>query len=86
MLKDPEGIPALKTALYRGEWWAPRRSAALRRAAAGALARIGTPDALDVLDEALLKGGRGIRTVQRGPPVPGNSPHRIGRPPHESGE
>ena len=30
-LKDPEGIPALKTALYRGEWWAPRRSAALRR-------------------------------------------------------
>ena len=65
MLKDPEGIPALKTALYRGEWWAPRRSAALRRAAAGALARIGTPDALDVLDEALLKGGRGIRTAAR---------------------
>jgi HEAT repeat protein len=64
-LKDPEGIPALKNALYRGEWWAPRRSAALRRAAAGALARIGTPDALDVLDEALLKGGRGVRAAAR---------------------
>ena len=64
-LKDPEGSPALKTALYRGEWWAPRRSAALRRAAAGALARIGTPEALDALDEALLKGGRGVRAAAR---------------------
>ncbi len=36
-LRDPEAIPPLKEALYRGEWWAPRRNAALRSAAAGAL-------------------------------------------------
>ena len=29
-LKDPQGISGLKEALYRGEWWAPRRTAHLR--------------------------------------------------------
>ena len=51
-LKSPAGIPALREALYRGEWWAPRRSAALRVAAAGALARIGT-------DRSAGRPGRG---------------------------
>ena len=45
-LRDPGGIAPLRDALYKGEWWAPRRTSALRRAAAAALARIGTPDAL----------------------------------------
>ena len=44
-LRDPEAVEPLKAALYRGEWWAPRRTAHAAAAAAAALARIGTPDA-----------------------------------------
>jgi HEAT repeat protein len=72
-LKDPEGIPALKNALYRGEWWSPRRTAALRRAAAAALARIGTPDALSVLEDAGKQGSRGVRSAARSA-LPANRP------------
>jgi len=64
-LRDPDGVEPLKEALYRGEWWAPRRTAALRSAAAGALARIGTPDARAALDEASRSGPRGVRTAAR---------------------
>jgi HEAT repeat protein len=64
-LRDPDGVPALKDALYRGEWWAPRRSAALREAAAAALARIGTPQAVAVLEEAARAGSRGVRAAAR---------------------
>jgi HEAT repeat protein len=65
VLKNPAGVPSLKSALYRGEWWAPRRTRALREAAADALARIGTPDALAVLDEAGSSGPRGVRAAVR---------------------
>ena len=64
-LKDPAGIDALKGALYRGEWWAPRRTAVLRRTAADALARIGTPEALAVLDEASRARSRSLRHAAR---------------------
>jgi HEAT repeat protein len=64
-LKDPEGVPALKSALYRGEWWAPRRTAALRAAAAQSLSRIGHPEALAALEEAAASGPRGIRAAAR---------------------
>jgi HEAT repeat protein len=64
-LKDPEGVAALKTALYRGEWWAPRRTATLRAAAAQALARIAAPEAVAALEEAAASGSRGIRTAAR---------------------
>ena len=64
-LKDPDGIPPLKEALYRGEWWAPRRTALLRGAAAAALARIGTAGAVEVLEEAMQTGSRRIRSVVR---------------------
>ena len=64
-LRDPGGITPLRTALYKGEWWAPRRTSALRTAAATALVRIGTPDALAVLDEALARGSRGVRSAAR---------------------
>jgi len=64
-LKDSAGVPALKAALYRGEWWAPRRTALLRGAAAGALARIGTPEAVAVLDEAMQAGSRRVRAAVR---------------------
>jgi HEAT repeat protein len=64
-LKIAEGIPALKEALYRGEWWAPGRTASIRNAAAAALALIGTPEANEVLDEALRSGPRRVRASVR---------------------
>ena len=64
-LDDPEAIPPLKEALYRGEWWAPRRNTALRSAAAQALARIGTAEAQAVLTEAASNGPRGVRATVR---------------------
>jgi HEAT repeat protein len=64
-LRDPAGVSPLKEALYRGEWWAPRRTSTLRGAAAAALARIGTSDAFDVLEEAMTSGPRGVRSAVR---------------------
>ena len=64
-LHYPESVDALKEALYRGEWWAPRRTAALRAAAAAALARVGTPEALAVLEDAGRSGPRGVRAAAR---------------------
>jgi HEAT repeat protein len=64
-LRDPAGVPPLRGALYKGEWWAPRRTASLRTAAAAALARIGTPEALEALEEAADRGSRGIRSAAR---------------------
>src|SRR5438034_2349708 len=62
-LKADQTIDLLKDALYAGEWWAPFRTAELRRTAARALRQIGTPDALSVLDDAASHGPRGVRTV-----------------------
>jgi hypothetical protein len=64
-LRDPDAIDPLREALYRGEWWAPRRNTILRSAAALALARIGTPAAQDVLNEAASHGPRSVRNVVR---------------------
>jgi hypothetical protein len=61
----PESIRTLKHVLYSGSIWTPFRTAALRRAAASALKRIGTPEATAVLDEAIAKGSRGIRSAAR---------------------
>ncbi len=63
-LRDPEGIAPLVEALGKGEWWAPRRTAALRVASAAALARIGTPEAFSALETA-ADGSRRIRAVAR---------------------
>jgi hypothetical protein len=65
LLRDPEGVAPLREALYRGEWWAPRRTATMRAAAAAALAKIGTPDAHAVLDEASHARSRGVRGAAR---------------------
>jgi HEAT repeat protein/PBS lyase HEAT-like repeat-containing protein len=64
-LRDPAGVAPLREALYKGEWWAPRRTAALRAAAAAALARIGTDEAVEVLEEAAGQGSRGVRSAAR---------------------
>jgi HEAT repeats/PBS lyase HEAT-like repeat len=64
-LRDPEAIPPLKDALYRGEWWAPRRTSTLRHAVGTALARIGTPEARAVLEEAIAGGTHNVRGIAR---------------------
>ncbi len=60
-----EAIQALSEALHRGEWYAPFRTATLRRAAAAALRRAGTSDALDALRQASEHGSRGVRAAAR---------------------
>jgi len=55
----------LRNILYRGEWWAPFRTAALRRAAAAALRHIGTPEAMTLLQEAATRGSRGVRAAAK---------------------
>jgi HEAT repeat protein len=64
-LGGPEAIETLKSALYRGTWWAPRRTARLRNAAAQALAKIEGPEAREVLREAAASGLRGVRAAAR---------------------
>jgi HEAT repeat protein len=65
MFGDADGIDALKTALHRGDWWAPLRTRNERAAAAAALRRIGTPQALEVLRSAASSGSRGTRAAAR---------------------
>jgi hypothetical protein len=60
-----DGVAALRTVLFRSEWYAPFRTAAFRQAAAAALARLGSAAALEVLDEAARDGSRGTRRAAR---------------------
>ena len=60
-----DAVQALGEALHQGEWYAPFRTAALRRAAAGALRRVGTDEALRVLRDAAERGTRGVRASAR---------------------
>jgi hypothetical protein len=60
-----EAVEALAEALHHGEWYAPFRTAEFRRAAAGALRRVGSADAFDVLRQAAERGPRGVRTAAR---------------------
>jgi len=60
-----ESTEALKHALYAGHWWAPLRTAALRKAAAVALRRLGTSEATAILQEAVDRGSRGVRAAAR---------------------
>jgi hypothetical protein len=66
VLRDPESVPPLAEVFKRpGEWWAPRRTSTLRAASAAALARVGTPQAFAVLEEAVSNGPRGLRNAAR---------------------
>ena len=66
-----ESTQALRTVLYRGDWWAPIRTATMRRAAALALRRVGSPEARAVLEEARRQGSRGVRNAARALVRPG---------------
>jgi HEAT repeat protein len=61
----PESIPTLKQVLYGGSLWRPFKTAALRRAAAAALKRIGSAEATAILDEAIATGSRGVRSAAK---------------------
>jgi hypothetical protein len=74
---DPEALEVLQKVLYRGEWWAPRRTARLRHAAATALRATGTDAAEAVLAEAEIRGSRGVRRAAHAAlaqPAPQRSP------------
>jgi hypothetical protein len=58
-------VQALKRTLYAGVWWAPFRTSALRKAAASALRRLGSPEATEVLQHAAATATRGIRNAAR---------------------
>lgn len=64
-LRAGQAVGVLTDALYRSEWWAPFRTAELRRAVASALHQIGSPEALQVLQEAEARGPRGVRAAVR---------------------
>jgi HEAT repeat protein len=61
----PDTIAALGAMLRAADWWAPLRTAMLRRTAAAALSRIGTADALAMLELAANRGPRGARRIAR---------------------
>jgi hypothetical protein len=62
-LKAEASVDLLKEALYAGDWWAPFRTAEVRRRVAAALRQIGTANALRVLDDAASSGPRGVRAA-----------------------
>jgi HEAT repeat protein len=64
-LKADQTVELLKEALYSGEWWAPLRTAEMRRTVAAALRQMGTPSAQRVLEEAASSGPRGVRSAVR---------------------
>jgi hypothetical protein len=61
----PEAVDALKFALHQGDWWAPMKSRQVRAAAAKALRRIGTTDALETLRDAAARGRWGVKAAAR---------------------
>jgi hypothetical protein len=81
-LRDPAGVAPLRDVLYTNEWWAPLRTATLRAAAAAALARIGTPEAMAILEEAAAQGPRGVRAAARTHVAADDTHHHAGREGH----
>ncbi len=65
MKPRPESIRALQQVLLRGKWWAPFRTSTQRQAAAASLRRLGTPEALAVLEAAITSGGRAVKRIAR---------------------
>jgi HEAT repeat protein len=64
-LKAEDAVDLLKDALYAGEWWAPFRTAEVRRIAATALRDVGSARALQVLEDATQRGPRGVKAAAR---------------------
>lgn len=62
---DERSMSTLKDILYRGEWWAPGRTARFRTTAARALRSMGTSRADFTLEEAATSGPGGVRKIAR---------------------
>jgi hypothetical protein len=60
-----DSVRTLRHVLYRGKWWSPFRTSALRQRAALALRRLGTPDAMAALHEAASGKARGPKRAAR---------------------
>jgi HEAT repeat protein len=60
-----EAVEALKHALLQGDFWSPLRTRQHRRAAADALRRVGTAEAVEALHEISAGGPRGARAAAR---------------------
>jgi HEAT repeat protein len=65
MRPRPESIRALQQVLLRGHWWAPFRTTTQRHAAATSLRKLGTQEALAVLEAAANSGPRAVRRIAR---------------------
>ena len=59
------GVDALAAVLERRSLWSPLRMRNLHRLAIGALAKIGSPEAVDVIGTAAASGLRAVRTAAR---------------------
>ncbi|HJU41248.1 MAG TPA: HEAT repeat domain-containing protein [Vicinamibacterales bacterium] len=62
---DERSVSTLKEILYRGEWWAPGRTARFRTGAARALRYMGTSSSDFALQEAATAGPGGVRKVAK---------------------
>ncbi len=62
---DTTAVDALELALGVIDWWAPLRARRARTAAAGALRKIGSAEAVDALRRAASSGRRGTRAAAR---------------------
>ena len=62
---DEKSVSTLKDILYRGEWYAPKRTARIRAAAARALRAIALPTAERTLQEAVNDGPGGVRRAAK---------------------
>jgi hypothetical protein len=65
MTPRTESVRALEQVLQHRDWWAPFRTTALHQAAASSLRRLGTPEAVAVLEAAAETGSRGARKAAR---------------------
>ncbi len=62
---DERSVATLKDILYRGEWWASRRTARIRSSAARALRSMAHPSADRVLEEAAASGPGAVRKIAK---------------------
>ena len=62
---DERSAAALKDILYRGEWWAPGRTARSRAAAARALRSMATGGADRILEDAAANGPSAVKKVAK---------------------
>lgn len=74
---DERSAAALKEILYRGDWWAPGRTARSRAAAARALRSMGTGGADRLLEEAAASGPSAVKKIAKAALAEPAPPRRV---------